>query len=187
MSKNIAVYAGKGSSKTKVEYFFPIAYEMGKLLADNGYTLVSGGGLGMMNEALKGAFEAGGNTIGILLDKKGKSHSSYIKESYSFPELKPRQQKFLEIADGFIAVPGGTGTLYEIVEIIELKREDEMKSDIPLIVIDGYFDRLRLYFKHMIDEGFVDASLDKMVTFCDTPRHAITVLNNYFSGQSVSV
>jgi uncharacterized protein (TIGR00730 family) len=182
MTKNIAVFAGNGCSKARESYYFPIAYETGKVLAVNGYSLITGGGPGMMNEALKGAYDAGGHTIGILLDKKGKTYSSFIKESYSFPDLKPRQHKFLELADGFIAVPGGMGTLYEIVEIIALKRVDEVKPEVPLIVIDGYFDGLHSYFKHMIDEGFVDASLEKMVTFCASPQDAITVLNTYFSG-----
>lgn len=181
MSKNIAVFAGNNCFPEVQSQYFPIAYKTGQLLAQHGYTTVSGAGNGMMNETLKGAYEAGGHTIGVILELKGRSASQYLAETFSYPALKPRQQKLMELSQGFLAVPGGIGTLYEVIELIAHKRVHEIDGSIPLILIGTYYAGLRDCLATMESDGFISPPLGDMVRFVDTPEEAIGILDRHFA------
>lgn len=77
---NIAIFAGSKCLKSREKYFYKVAYQTGKLLAEAGFTVITGAGMGLMNETLRGANDAGGKTIGIVLDKKDWEHSSFTSE-----------------------------------------------------------------------------------------------------------
>lgn len=111
MKKKIAVFGGVGCRNE--EYYFPIAHQTGQLLAQAGFVTVTGAGPGMMDEALRGAHDANGQTIGVALAIKERKKSQFAHEEYVFDKLNPRQDKLISLADGYIAVPGGIGTLYE--------------------------------------------------------------------------
>lgn len=180
MNKNIVIFAGNGCIKKKENYYFSLAYKTGKLLAKAGYTVVTGGGPGLMNMASKGAYKSGGKTIGVCLEKQGRRQSKYLSEKLIFKKLKIRQEELLSLGDGFIALPGGVGTLYEIIEIMALKRKGEILPSKPLILVDSYYENIVSELKRMHREGFIENSLEDLFRFVSKPSLAIEILSKHF-------
>ena len=183
MKKKIAVFGGTQCIKDKEPYYFNVAYETGKLLAQAGYIVMTGGGPGLMNEALRGAFENGGETIGVMLELEGITHSQFITHKYMFDKLGPRQDKLVELADGFITLPGGMGTLYETIEILTLKNIREIPPDKPFVLIDDYYKDLQQLFVKIVQEGFISNDLYSYFKLVSTPEELIEALHKAFQAQ----
>lgn len=175
-NKKVVIFAGNHCNKEKEDHYFGIAYETGKRLAQAGFTTITGGGPGLMNEALRGAYEHDGDTVGINLSRPGRTYSKFIKSSLMFEKLGPRQQHLIEIGDAYIALPGGIGTLYEAIAILALKKVDEIPLDKPLILIGDYYKPLKNLFVEMIGEGFVNEFLHELFTLIGTPKEAVMLL-----------
>lgn len=176
MKKKIAVFAGNECIPEKEKYYFPLAYKMGELLAENNFITVTGGGPGLMNEVMKGAYENGGETIGIRLNVPGRKHSQYATKFLTFDNLNARQEELLKIADGFITLPGGVGTLYEIFAVLAMKRKGDLDKNIPLILVDGYYDGFESLMQIMYKEGFAEEKVKEFYKIVDTPKEAIEML-----------
>lgn len=181
MNKKIVIFAGNDAVKEREKYYFDLAYQTGKLLAEKGFVVVSGGGPGLMNEVSKGAYEAGGHTIGICLEIAGREHSKFLKEKEVFHELRERQARLISFADGFLALPGGIGTLYEIAEILALKRKYEISQSVPVILVDRYYKDFQIMMNKMENEGFAPTYLKTMYDVVDTPSEAVATLINKLS------
>ena len=102
------------------------ALKIGKALAQAGYTVMSGGYFGVMEAVSKGAKMAGGRVIGVTTDQIGLQFNvqpnSYLDEIVNYADLRDRLLHMVEHADGYLALPGGIGTLHEIAETWELMR-----------------------------------------------------------------
>jgi len=178
MRKKVAVFGGTGCRDENT--YFPIAYKTGELLAQAGFVTVTGAGPGMMDEALRGAHDGNGSTIGVALAIKERKKSQFAHEEYVFDKLNPRQDKLISLSDAYIAVPGGIGTLYEIMAVLALKRLDEIPRHKPMILISNYFQDLENLFCKIIDEGFVETGLHDLYTLVESPAEAIHVLKEHF-------
>ena len=111
MFKCITVF-GSGTAGRETP-LYKTAYELGFLLGKANFTHVSGGYGGTMEAGAKGAFEAGAKTIGVIVQSWGPPNP-YIKETHTMPDLFQRIKKLMELGDGYIALPGATGTLIEL-------------------------------------------------------------------------
>lgn len=180
MSRKIVVFAGNGCRKEREDYYFSLAFKTGRLLSRAGFVVVTGGGPGLMNEVSRGAYDTGGKTIGICLEKQGREQSKYLSEKTVYNKLRPRQEKLLSLGDGFVALPGGIGTLYEITEIMGLKRKGELPLTKPLVLISSYFHPFINELKRMYHEGFVTKELDSFYFQANTPEEAIKILTDHF-------
>jgi hypothetical protein len=176
MSKKIAVFAGNECVKNREQYYYSLAYKTGKLLAEAGFTVVTGGGPGLMDETMRGAHDAGGETIGVCLNIEGRIQSRFITKKILFDHLNPRQEKLLNISDSYIAIPGGIGTLYEVLAVLSLKRKLDIPVDSPLILIDEYFNGFRKFLDFMLEEGFVSSNVEKLFLMVKTPEEAVKEL-----------
>jgi len=176
MKKKIVVFAGNECAKDKEKYYHSLAYKTGKLLAENNFITVTGGGPGLMNEVLRGAFENGGETIGVRLNVPGREHSRFVTEFILFDDLVARQAKLLEMADGFISLPGGVGTFYEIFAVIALKRKMELDHKKPLILVDGYYKEFELLMERMYQEGFAEKEIKSFYKRIGSPEEAVELL-----------
>jgi uncharacterized protein (TIGR00730 family) len=134
--KNVVIFSGGTEGDGA---YVTLANELGKSLAKNGFTVVNGGGPGLMDIVAKGAFEEGGKVIGVHFEFEGRTPSKYNTETLKYKELFPRQQKVISLADAFVVLPGGLGTLYELVEVIAKKYLSEIGSDVPVILISEEF------------------------------------------------
>ncbi len=122
--KTITVY---GSAKIRPgDTDYDTAVIVGRSLAEAGYAVMTGGYYGAMEAISKGASEAGGHVIGVTTDQIGKQYNIepnvYINEVINFTELRDRLLYMVKNTDGYIAMPGGVGTLHEIAETWELMR-----------------------------------------------------------------
>lgn len=176
--KNVVVFAGNDCVQVRQEYYYSLAYKTGKLLAEEGYTVVSGGGPGLMNELMRGAFEAGGKTIAVCLQIAGRRQTEFASEKLVFHNLNERQTKLIEYGDAFLSLPGGVGTLYEIAAILALKRKGEIDIKKPFILIGQYFQNLQVFLESIIKEGFMSGNLHDFYKLADTPQIAVLLLKD---------
>ena len=178
--KSICVFCG--SSMGSDPDFEKTAGELGKKLAEAGINLVYGGAkVGLMGVLADGCAKAGGKVIGVIpkfLDKLEITNSD-VDELYETNSMHERKMKMSELAEGFIAIPGGFGTMDELCEILTWAQLGLVKHPIGLLNVNGYFDHLIELFKHMNQSGLVkdkhlellivdteiDSLLDKMSEF----------------------
>lgn len=176
MSKVVTVFAGAHCSPEKEVLYLNLAHETGTLLAKNGFTVATGAGSGLMDEVLRGAKEVGGEIVGVGLSWA--TPSKHVTNHTVFDKLSPRQDKLIQLGDAYIALPGGVGTLYEIFNILALKRIEEMPLGKQLILIGDYYDQLDPMIEMMIGEGFVGEAVRSYFHRVKTPKEAINLLLN---------
>jgi len=157
---------------------------LGRLLAENGFTVVSGGFSGTMEDVSRGAHEAGGKTIGVTYykcDDTKKCANKYIDEEIRTESIFERISVMLKASDGFIVLPGGTGTLLELAALLEEINKGLM-SPKPVIALGHYWeDTLKVLSEEAVlsesARRFYSAiSCRDLVSFVDTPEQAIAVL-----------
>ena len=122
--KTITVFGSSQVKEGSPDY--QAAEQVGRGLAEAGYAVMSGGYLGVMEAVSKGAKTAGGHVIGVTTDQIGLqfnvSPNPYLDEVINFADLRDRLHYMVQHGDGYLAMPGGIGTLHEIAETWELMR-----------------------------------------------------------------
>jgi uncharacterized protein (TIGR00730 family) len=162
--KTIVVFTGNRYPKEQEKYYLDLAYQTGKLLALNNFSVVTGAGPGLMDAVLKGASEAGGKTIGVALNLEGRDHSRYAKEIIAFDDLSDRQQKLIDLGDAYIALPGGIGTLHEVCDVIVRKKLKLIPHEKKLILVGDHYKDFIKILSQITDEGFSNIPLQNF--FC---------------------
>ena len=157
-SMNIVVYCGaKGGSKS---IYVEKARELGEWMADNGHTLVYGAGdAGMMGAVSDPLVKKGGESIGVTPDffVLEEVTRDDLTERIVTEGMSDRRLKMMELGDAFIALPGGTGTLDEISEVIALKRLGRFgEKDRPIMLynVEGFYDNLLRFFDDILANEF---------------------------------
>jgi uncharacterized protein (TIGR00730 family) len=178
MKQKVVIFAGNHCVKEKESYYFDLAYNLGRLLAQNNFVVASGAGPGLMDEALRGAIETGGETMGVALNLEGRRQSKYVSSSTIFDKLGPRQDSLVALGDAYVALPGGVGTLHEISNILALKRVKEIPASKPLILIGRYYHPLKDVFDEMVADGFVDKGIFSLYDLVNTPEGAIKIIRD---------
>lgn len=132
------IVLGSARLKPNTKYY-KIAVELGRLLAKNKFTTVTGGGPGIMEAANKGAFEAGGHSIGLNIDLPFEQHvNPYITKSISFYYFFTRKVMLTSPGNAFVFFPGGFGTLDELFEVVD-NMELGFMEKAPIILIGKEF------------------------------------------------
>ncbi|MDA0193914.1 MAG: TIGR00730 family Rossman fold protein [Bacteroidetes bacterium] len=151
--KSICVFCG--SSKGKKVIFSEAAIQLGETLAARNISLVFGGGkIGLMGLVADACMKNGGLVTGIIpkfLAKDEIAHNG-ISELIVVQSMHERKLKMSQLADGFIALPGGFGTLEELCEILTWVQLDIINKPIGILNVDGYFDHLIDQFNQMVEE-----------------------------------
>ena len=153
---NICLY-GSGSRKID-ETYTDAAYELGCRMAENGHTLVFGGGdTGMMGACARGVHDNDGNSIGIAPEWIGSFEPlcERCSEFIYVDTMDERKQNFLDKSDAFIISPGGIGTLDEFFEIITLKKLKRHDKEIIIFNIDHFYDKMLEMIGEMNEKGFL--------------------------------
>lgn len=126
MSKTITVF---GSSRPKPgEKDYITAMKLGRILGEINYDVCSGGYQGIMDAVSKGASDMGSKAIGITVDIYGATPSEYLTENFVCHTLFERIEKLIEIGDGYVILPGGTGTLLELSVVWEYLNKGLMEN-----------------------------------------------------------
>ena len=129
---------------------------LGQWIGRNGNTLVYGGSkTGLMGRLAKSALEAGGEVIGVepqFFMDEGVQYEG-LTELIVTRDMTARKEKMIALGDAFIAVPGGTGTLEEITEVMSKVSLKQLDAPCILYNLNGYYDHLKALLAHMIDMG----------------------------------
>ena len=154
--KNVCVYS---SSSTKIApVYFAAAKELGRLLAMHGINLINGAGsLGLMAATSDAVLEAGGTVTGVIprfMVEQGWQHEG-LTHLVKTETMHERKQLMAEMSDGVIALPGGSGTMEELLEIITWKQLGLYFKPIVILNINGFFTPLLEMLQRAIDENFM--------------------------------
>ncbi|MHC4462003.1 MAG: LOG family protein [Planctomycetota bacterium] len=141
MSKKTITIFGTGRAKAG-DSFYTQAYTVGKLLAQAGFTIANGGYGGSMLAAAKGAAEAGGETIGVTCSAFKGRPNEYISREIAADSLDERIDTLIKLGQGYVVLPGGTGTLLELAKVWELKNKGFLEADKPIILLGGFWKPL---------------------------------------------
>jgi uncharacterized protein (TIGR00730 family) len=157
--KSICVYCGSRPGGNPA--YMAAGRDLGKEMAEYGLRLIYGGGTkGIMGAVASGVLSAGGHVTGIipefLIDMEATRHSlGQLNELIVTPDMHARKHMMFERSDAFVALPGGIGTLEEIVEIMTWAQLARHEKPMVFANIDGFWDPMMELLKHMTDEGFI--------------------------------
>ncbi len=158
---SICVYCGSGCGRNSS--YVDAARQLGQDLAGADIGLVYGGGsLGLMGEVAKSTLAAGGRVTGIIPDflVQRERMLTDVNELIVTANMHERKMTMYESSDGFVALPGGMGTLEELVEVSTWAQLDRHNKPIILANIEGYWDPLLTLLEHMRQEQFIRAGLE---------------------------
>ncbi len=161
-----------GTSRTaEGDEVFNLAYELGRLCAEAGFTIANGGYGGTMLAAAKGAKQADGKTIGITCKAFGrKGPNEFITEEVQTCNLTERLDKLMTIGCGYVVLPGGTGTLLELADIWELTNKGFINPPRPIILLTDFF-------RPLVDIiAAEDNRSVEFITIAGTPQEAVKIL-----------
>lgn len=175
--RSVCVYCGSSLGESQV--YTAQAQILGRLLAENGIRLIYGGGrIGLMGVVAEAALAAGGEVVGIIphhLHDWEIGHTG-LTELHVVDSMHTRKRMMVEMSDGFIALPGGLGTLDEFFEVVtwrQLKLHDK-----PVIVlnIEDYWHPLLALIEAVIERGFARRTATNLFTIVDDAEAVIPVL-----------
>lgn len=154
--KTVAVFCGSNYGAT--EEFADGARALGRALGKAGITVVYGGTTkGLMGVVADTALAAGGNVHGVItesLHRRGQSHSALTRHEIA-PTLRSRKERMVELADAFIALPGGIGTIEELMEVWTMNQLSEIDKPVGLLNTAGFFAAFLGFVDHMVDTKFL--------------------------------
>ena len=174
---NVCVFCA--SSANIDARFLDDARELGRRLAEGGWRCVNGGGaVGLMGAVTDGTLDAGGKVTGVIPKFMVDNGWCYdrLEDVIITADMHQRKQTMSEMADAVIALPGGVGTLEELLETLTWRQLGLVK--VPVIILNtlGYYDALLAMLQHAIDEGFMKASHSQLWQVAVTPADAIALL-----------
>ncbi|MEC3916214.1 TIGR00730 family Rossman fold protein [Nocardia sp. CDC160] len=153
------------------------AREFAELLGKGGHTLVWGGSdVGLMKVVADGVQESGGRLLGVSVEFLRAKARVNADEMVIAADLAERKAKLLGLADAVVIMVGGTGTLDEATEILEMKKHGLHRKPVVLLNTAGFYDGLLTQFERMESEGFLPVPLSELVYFADNPAHALEYL-----------
>ncbi|MDP1701118.1 MAG: TIGR00730 family Rossman fold protein [Aestuariivirga sp.] len=159
--QNLCVYCGSGPGKNPV--YMAAARSLGRAMAEAGIGLVYGGGsLGLMGEVAKTVLEAGGHVTGIIPEFLGTKERMLtgVNELIVTKSMHERKMTMFEHSTGFVALPGGIGTLEELTEISTWAQLDQHAKPIILCNIGNYWEPYIMLLKHMRAENFIREGME---------------------------
>lgn len=156
--KSVCVYCGANAGATPI--YASTATELGRHLADAGLRLVYGGGnTGLMGAVANGVLDAGGEVTGVIpqhlvdweVAHKGLTTLEVVGSMHE------RKSRMFDLSDGFIALPGGFGTLEEVFEMLTWRQLNIGQKPIAFLNVNGYYSPLMAMIEHMVAEKFLHA------------------------------
>ena len=175
----VCIFAGANPGNRPA--FAAAAQAMGEALARRGLTLVFGGGrVGLMGAVSQAARAAGGKVIGVIpaaLQRKELAYDGVeLTELIVVRSMHERKARMAELADGFVALPGGFGTFEEICEMITWAQLGIHRKPCGVVNVDGYFDGLLAQFDRAVAEGLLKAPHRRLVVAAPDPASLLDAM-----------
>ena len=174
--KSVCVFCGANAGNRPL--FGETARAMGEALARRGITLVFGGGrVGLMGAVSAAARDAGGRVVGVIPAALQRKELAYdgadLSELIVVKSMHERKARMAELAEGFIALPGGYGTLEEICEMVTWGQLGIHRKPCGVVNVDGYFDGLLGQFDRAVAEGLLKAPHRGLVVSAPDPEQLL--------------
>lgn len=175
--KSVCVYCASSSKIAPI--YFQMAEELGKVLAIEGIRIINGAGkMGLMGALSDSALKAGGEVTGIIpnfMVEKGWCHPGLTK-LITVADMHERKETMARLSDAVIALPGGCGTLEELLEIITWKQLGLYLNPIVILNVKHYFDPLLHMFQRAMDENFMKLKHAELWRVAETPEEALSLI-----------
>ena len=183
LPRGVAVF---GSSRaTPQDPYYPVAEKIGRLLAEHGFSVITGAGAGIMEAANKGAKEAGGASIGLNIElPEIQLPNSYITTLLNFRYFFTRKVMFVRYSVAFVILPGGFGTLDELFESLTLIQTHKIRP-FPVILVGREYWQGLIDWLHGTVVGNGKATPQEMasLTIAETPEEVLTIIQNAWNIQ----
>ena len=177
---HIVVYCGSNLGNKPA--YFEAAQAMGKAIAERGSTLVYGGGkIGLMGTVADAVLAEGGQVIGVIptfLREKEVAHLG-LSQLIETADMTERKNKMIELADAFIALPGGLGTYEELFEVVSQAQLRLHAKPVGVLNIGGFFDGLLAMMQQTADEGFMPQANMSLLCVADHPADLLQKMADY--------
>lgn len=171
-----------GSSTGHDPSYAEAARALGRTLAEEEIRLVFGGGhVGLMGEVANAVLAAGGEAVGVMpnsLVEREIAHTG-LTDLHVVGTMHERKAMMSDLSEGFIALPGGTGTLEEFFEVLTWAQLGEHGKPCGLLNVADYFDPLLAVFDHMVDKGFLSQSNRALVLVESDPNTLLARFERY--------
>ncbi|RSU49593.1 TIGR00730 family Rossman fold protein [Sphingomonas sp. S-NIH.Pt15_0812] len=167
--KRLAIYCGSATPADPL--YLEAARDVGRTLAERGIGVVYGGGrLGLMGAVADAALAAGGEVIGIIPQALVDAEVAHrdLTELHVVPGMHERKKAFTDLADGFVTIPGGTGTMDELWEALSWAQLGYHADPVGLLNTAGYYDPLIQFWNRMGEVGFLRPQHRDLLIVADT-------------------
>ncbi len=178
--KRLCVFCGSSRGASKI--YTDAARKLGRTLVKNNIGLVYGGGnVGLMGEIAHTVVEEGGEVIGVIPKALFDKEVAYT----TLPDLRvvnsmhERKSLMVELSDGFIALPGGLGTIEEFFEVLTWAQLGIHEKPCGILNINGYFDHLIEFLNYIVSQKFVNKVHQSMILIDNDPVKLIKKLESY--------
>jgi uncharacterized protein (TIGR00730 family) len=170
-----------GSARTKPsDPYYKQAKELGRLLGEGGYCVITGGGPGIMEAANWGAFEAGGESVGLDIQLPTEQRrNQYVTQSIGFHYFFTRKVMLSAAAQAYVFFPGGFGTLDEMTEMATLVQTGKIPRDVPIILVGKKFWEPFLEWLERVDymqEKYITEEDYDLLHLVDSPEEAMEII-----------
>ena len=172
-----------GSARTKPgQPYYKLTEEIARLLSDAGFSVISGGGPGIMEAANKGAFYGKSPSVGLNIQlPHEQSGNSYQNISQTFQHFFARKVMFVKFASAYVVMPGGFGTLDELMEALTLVQTGKTRK-MPIILVGSEFwgGMLDWFRTSLIDEEVISPDDMDLIQLIDEPREIVNAIFKYY-------
>lgn len=180
MKRNIAVFCGSSTGSNPV--YIEQATQFGELLATQDRTLIYGGAqVGCMGAIANKALEKKGKVIGVIPEKLRTVEIAHngLSELHVVQTMHQRKAKMAELADAFIALPGGAGTLEEWFEVFTWSQIGYHNKPCAFLNVDGFYDPLLQMIDHTIEKGFMREEYKQQILFSADVEEILEKIDSY--------
>ena len=188
MKKHICIFCS--SSDKIAQDYFDAAEKLASEIALKGHTIVCGGGShGLMGTIINASVKNGGYTIGIIPEfmRTVEWDSKNLHQLIVVADMRERKKQMIANADAVVALPGGCGTLEELMEVITLKRLGQFTKPIIILNTNGFYNQLESFLQKMMDENFMNKESVDIWKLVDYPEQVLDAINNSVAWNSDAI
>jgi hypothetical protein len=172
-----------GSARTPHDHpYYKLTEEIARLLSDAGFSVISGGGPGIMEAANKGAFYGKSPSIGLNIQLPNEQHNNpYQNISQTFQHFFTRKVMFVKFASAYVVMPGGFGTLDELMESLTLVQTGKTRR-MPIILVGSQFwgGMLEWFKTSLLAEKMINEEDLKLIQLIDEPTQVVSAIFNHY-------
>ncbi|MDB6096564.1 MAG: family Rossman fold protein [Francisellaceae bacterium] len=168
--------------------FYTLTVSITEKLSNEGFSVVTGGGQGLMEAGNKGAFLGKATSVGLnIVLPTHENNNKYQDISLRFRHFFTRKVMFVKYATAFVVMPGGFGTLDELAEILTLIQTGKAKRIPVILVVKDFWKDLIAWFKNKLQvEGMIDEQDLKLFKVVDTADEVLTVIQSYYQKRNIN-